>query len=66
MHYVKLTGKTIGLGRGRDSDVRVHDISVSRNHATISVTDRGVYLKDRDSKFGTLVKVQKPITISLG
>jgi pSer/pThr/pTyr-binding forkhead associated (FHA) protein len=66
MHYIKLSGRTIGLGRGRDSDIRVHDISVSRNHAKLTIESGAVFLVDRESKFGTLVKIQKPVVLGLG
>ena len=46
----------IRLGRGHDTDVRIHDISVSRLHAHIKRGDHGrYYIEDNNSKFGTLV-----------
>lgn len=42
------------LGRSNDTDIRVNDISVSRNHAKLMVQDKKVYLYDNHSKFGTL------------
>jgi hypothetical protein len=48
----------IRLGRGHDTDVRIHDISVSRLHAHISKDEFGrVYIEDNSSKFGTLVQI---------
>lgn len=44
----------IKLGRGHDSDLRIEDISVSRVHAMIKMTEDGYVLEDNDSKFGTL------------
>ena len=58
--------KNIRLGRGHDSDIRLSDISVSRNHANIKLTSNGLLLDDISSKFGTLVKIKKPIVMSTG
>lgn len=54
----------IRLGRGHDSDIRLPDISVSRNHANIKLTSAGLFLDDISSKFGTLVKIKKPILLT--
>lgn len=54
----------ISLGRGHETDVRVSDISVSRNHASISLSNGKVTIKDLKSKFGTLVLMQKPLPLS--
>jgi len=43
------------LGRGHDADVKIGDISVSRLHAQITMTDKGFLLEDNTSKFGTLL-----------
>ena len=58
--------KNIRLGRANDSDVRLSDISVSRNHANISLGRDGLLLNDVKSKFGTLVKVKQSVTLNLG
>jgi RING-variant domain/FHA domain len=58
--------KNIRLGRGHDSDIRLADISVSRNHANIKLTSGGLFLDDVSSKFGTLVKIKKPIVVNIG
>ncbi len=56
----------IRIGRGtQDIDLRVTDISVSRVHAFIKRdTDGYFYLEDNESKFGTLIQVQRPIHLS--
>ena len=46
----------IKLGRGHECEVRITDISVSRNHALIRNNMDGFYIYDNKSKFGTLVK----------
>lgn len=58
--------KNIRLGRANDSDIRLSDISVSRNHANISLGQDGLLLNDVSSKFGTLVRVKQPVTLNLG
>lgn len=58
--------KNIRLGRGHDSDIRLPDISVSRNHANIKLTSGGLFLDDVSSKFGTLVRIKKPILMDPG
>ena len=55
----------IKVGRGHDSEVRVTDISVSRCHALIKVSNKGDYVvEDNSSKFGTLIQVRKPYMLS--
>lgn len=46
----------IKLGRGHECEIRITDISVSRNHAIIKYQNGGFYVFDNKSKFGTLVK----------
>ena len=52
------------LGRGHESDIKIHDISVSRCHACISYADGEFYLKDNQSKFGTLVQIPNTYSIT--
>lgn len=49
----------IKLGRGHDCEIRITDISVSRNHALIKFNGSGFSIFDNKSKFGTLVKEDK-------
>ena len=46
----------IKLGRGHECEIRITDISVSRNHAHIKNVGNSFYIFDNKSKFGTLVK----------
>jgi len=46
----------IKLGRGHECEIRVTDISVSRNHARIGKTGDEYFIYDNKSKFGTLIK----------
>jgi pSer/pThr/pTyr-binding forkhead associated (FHA) protein len=57
--------RSIRLGRGHDSDLRINDISVSRQHAVIRFKNDGFYLQDNMSKFGTLVLVRRRLPLSL-
>ena len=65
IHVITLTNDPISIGRGHDSDVRINDISVSRNHATLTAKlETGqLLLRDGKSKFGTLVLLKKPIEV---
>lgn len=67
LHVVSLTeGSGFRLGRGHNCDIRVADISVSRVHAEVKLTNGEFYLEDRNSKFGTLVQVKQPILLVPG
>lgn len=46
----------IKLGRGHECEIRITDISVSRNHALIKNVNGFFYVFDNKSKFGTLVR----------
>lgn len=46
----------IKLGRGHECEIRITDISVSRNHAKIDKNGNDYYIFDNKSKFGTLIK----------
>ena len=51
--------KILKIGRGLDMNLILNDLSVSRNHCQLELTDNGdIFLKDNNSKFGTLVLVQ--------
>ena len=62
------------LGRANNSDIKLNDISVSRNHSIISYDNGEFYIDDIGSKFGTLLLIQnnilflpyKEITIQTG
>lgn len=51
IHIAKVTAdkKQFKLGRGRESDIKLGDISVSRLHAIITTTPRGFVLQDNNS-----------------
>lgn len=54
-----VSAEGIKLGRGHDCEVRVTDISVSRNHAKIEKVGSDYYIFDNKSKFGTLVREER-------
>lgn len=45
----------IKQGRGHDCDLKIGDITVSRSHAELRINQGKVYIKDKNSKFGTLI-----------
>lgn len=47
------------IGRGSQAQLRLRDASVSRKHATIIRTRRGIYIRDERSSLGTLVNNQR-------
>jgi pSer/pThr/pTyr-binding forkhead associated (FHA) protein len=49
----------VKLGRGHACEIRIADISVSRIHAKIQLVNGKFLLFDNNSKFGTLVLLQK-------
>ena len=55
--------KTFKIGRGHTSDLRLTDISVSRNHAVLRLDGDKFILEDDESKFGSLIFLRKPIPI---
>ena len=54
-------GCNITIGRSNESDIKVIDISVSRNHAVINYHEGKIYLFDVKSKFGTLVLMKNKV-----
>jgi len=59
----KLGPSEIKLGRGHDCDLRENDISASRLHAVIKLTDDGFSIVDNNSKFGTLVLLRNNLKL---
>ena len=49
------------IGRANESDIRLSDISVSRNHSILSYYNGDFFLDDIGSKFGTLLLIQNNI-----
>ena len=64
LHVVHMGQKaTVRIGRAQESELRISDISVSRNHAQINYVGGNFYLEDTGSKFGTLVQIKRPILL---
>ena len=47
----------LSIGRAQDCHVRITDISVSRHHAGIHLINKEVWIEDKSSKFGTLIRL---------
>lgn len=45
------------IGRGHEADIKLEDVSISRQHCILKFTNRRFELIDNDSKFGTLIKI---------
>jgi len=54
----------VRMGRGHQCEIRLQDISVSRLHSEIKLLGSDFYLSDANSKFGTLVKMDKMMEVS--
>lgn len=48
------------IGRSVESDMKIADISVSRVHSFIRFEGRELIIEDNGSKFGTMVRIDKP------
>ena len=57
------TGEVMKIGRGHQCELRVNDISVSRLHADMRFENDEFIVKDKQSKFGTLVKFKEEIEL---
>ncbi len=65
VHVVSLQSNgTAIIGRNHECDLRINDNTVSRTHAFLRFIDGDYYLEDNDSKFGTLVQIAGPLTLS--
>ena len=58
--------KQVKLGRGRNAEVMIREISVSRWHSVLSKSNRNnFFIEDNNSKYGTLLLVPYPIELNL-
>jgi len=61
LHVISLAdNKLLKIGRGRECDLRIADVSLSRCHATIRLQGDQFVLEDHNSKFGTLIAMKLP------
>ena len=61
-------GETI-IGRGTQVQIKLDEPTVSRRHATIIRTQRGIYIRDDGSTMGTIVNgrpISAPILLKIG
>ena len=67
-YLVKFRNNLLKIGRGLDMNLILNDLSISRNHCQLEINSNGeLFLKDNNSKFGTLILVQaKSIEILKG
>ena len=67
IHVVQPTAdhQSFKIGRGHESDIRIADISVSRLHATLHCTSKGIHIEDNNSKFGTLAMAREPLELDI-
>ena len=65
IHLIILNEENYIIGRGKECDIKINDISVSRVHAILhfDMIRKLLLLRDLKSKFGTLILVKKPIKI---
>jgi len=65
IHVIILDGQKITLGRGHEADVRINDISVSRQHAVLiyDPNTKNICIRDLKSKFGTLALIKNDLKL---
>lgn len=61
---VSLDKDLIRIGWGKELEIRISDISVSRFHSCLWIENKKVLIFDNNSKFGTLIMIQNPLNIS--
>ena len=57
-------GEVAKIGRGYGCEVKLNDISTSRNHAEICLAERQFFIRDNQAKFGTLLSRADPIEVA--
>jgi len=63
VHVFDLTYDDFKVGRSVDTDMKIADISVSRTHSFFKIQNGKICVEDNGSKFGTLVKIQRPVDL---
>ena len=53
--------KEVHVGRNNSSQVVLKDISISRTHCSLEYKHGMLLVRDKKSKFGTLIKVDKTL-----
>ena len=60
VHVFDLSFDNFKVGRSIETDMKIADISVSRTHSYLYLRNGKLIVEDNGSKFGTLVKIQRP------
>lgn len=60
VHVFDMRHDSFRVGRSVDTDMKIADISVSRTHSFLHIRNNQLLVEDNGSKFGTLVKIQRP------
>ena len=63
VHVFDLRYESFRVGRSVETDMKIADISVSRTHSYLKIRDNKLFVEDNGSKFGTLVKIQRPLDV---
>ena len=63
VHVFDLRYDEFRVGRSVDTDMKIADISVSRTHSYLRIQGQKLLVEDNGSKFGTLVKIQRPLPV---
>jgi len=61
-----VNGQPLKVGRGHECAMNIHDTSISRVQASIELVDGCFVLKDNGSRFGTYIKITKPLLLEVG
>ena len=63
-HVISLANnKVVKIGRSREADISIADVSISKIHATIRYENSEFLIHDNKSKFGTMVAMGKPMCL---
>jgi hypothetical protein len=64
LHVVTMKeGEKVRIGRSIYSDLKIVDLTVSRTHCKIQLIGSKFLIKDKNSKFGTLIEISKEIKV---
>lgn len=63
VHVFDLRYDSFAIGRSIETDMKIADISVSRTHSFVKIINGKICVEDNGSKFGTLVKIQRPLDL---
>lgn len=57
--YIPIPKEEMSIGRGREAQLRLQERSISRSHARLIRTRRGVYVQDDQSSVGTFLNGER-------